>query len=82
MFIRYDTRYSQSDMYSVKDKRQPIDSSEKRLFSRVPLMRELVVVLLVKLVILFAIYTIWFSHPVMEPQKTIDQQLLGGTGRS
>ncbi|MCB2388100.1 MULTISPECIES: cytochrome oxidase putative small subunit CydP [Thalassolituus] len=50
--------------------------AKKSLFS-VPLVRELMVVLLIKLVLIFAIRIFWFSDPVdmTNPQDAVSQQL-------
>ncbi|MAY14171.1 MULTISPECIES: cytochrome oxidase putative small subunit CydP [unclassified Thalassolituus] len=49
--------------------------AKKSLFS-VPLVRELMVVLLIKLVLIFAIRIFWFSDPVdmTNPQDAVSQQ--------
>ncbi len=49
--------------------------AKKSLFS-VPLVRELMVVLLIKLVLIFAIRIVWFSDPVdmTNPQDAVAQQ--------
>lgn len=49
--------------------------AKKSLFS-VPLVRELMVVLLIKLVLIFTIRIFWFSDPVdmTNPQDAVSQQ--------
>ncbi|MCT7360019.1 MAG: hypothetical protein COB09_13840 [Thalassobium sp.] len=49
--------------------------AKKSLFS-VPLVRELMVVLVIKLMLIFAIKIIWFSEPVdmTNPQDAVSQQ--------
>ena len=49
----------------------------KRPWWQVPLTKELIIVLIIKLLLIFVIYQIWFDQPIKNPEKTIEQHLLG-----
>jgi len=54
-----------------------MDNSNKNPWWKMSLIKELIIVLIIKLFLIIVIYQLWFDSPIPQSEQTIEQHLLG-----
>ena len=52
-------------------------NTHKHKWWKTPLTKELIIVLVIKLLVIIVIYQLWFDNPVPQSEQNIEQHLLG-----
>lgn len=54
-----------------------MDNPNKTPWWKTPLVKELIIVLIIKLILIIIIYQVWFDEPIPQSEQMIEQHLLG-----